>query len=228
MNSPRRRTTVGQAALAALVCAVALGVAATRSSAASTQKPMQMDMSGMVTHRQLAFRNTMRVLWEEHVTWTRLAIVSFAGGLPDLPATERRLLQNQADIGNAVKPFYGVAAGNRLTALLRQHILEAVQVLVDAKAGNQTALAADLKRWTHNANEIAAFLHAANPHNWPLGEMRLMMHRHLALTTDEAVAELQGKYRQSVRSYDAVEREILGMADMLSIGIIHQFPGRFS
>ena len=81
----------------------------------------------------------MRKLWEDHITWTRLAIVSFAGGLPDLQATEARLLANQVDIGNAIKPYYGRTAGNRLTALLKEHILGAVALLQAAKSGDQTA-----------------------------------------------------------------------------------------
>jgi hypothetical protein len=96
------------------------------------------------------------------------------------------------------------------------------------KAGHSHALNADLERWYANANTISAFLHRANPHNWPLRAMRAMMHRHLKLTTDEATAELSGKYAASVAAYDRVEREILGMADMLSTGIIHQYPRRFS
>jgi hypothetical protein len=58
-----------------------------------------------------------------------MVIVDFAAGLPDLQTAEARLLRNQTDIGNAVKPFYGAAAGNKLTSLLRTHILEAVPVL---------------------------------------------------------------------------------------------------
>ena len=86
-----------------------------------------------LTARQLAFHDAMRKLWEDHITWTRLAIVSFAGGLPDLQATEARLLANQVDIGNAIKPFYGRTAGNRLSALLKAHILGAVALLQAAK-----------------------------------------------------------------------------------------------
>ena len=82
----------------------------------------------------------MRKLWEDHITWTRLAIVSFAGGLPDLQATEARLLANQVDIGNAIKPYYGRTAGNRLTALLKEHILGAVALLQAAKSGDQAAI----------------------------------------------------------------------------------------
>ena len=226
-DSQRSRVRLSVAA-AVLLCAAMLAVAPWRSAGAQAETRTHMDMSGAVTARQLAFRNSMRVLWEQHVAWTRLAIVSFNGSLPDLAATEARLLRNQVDIGNAVKPFYGRAAGNQLTALLRRHILIAVDILADVKGGHQHALNGDLKRWYTNANQISAFLHKANPHNWPLHAMRAMMHRHLKLTTDEAVAELSGKYPASVAAYDRVEREILGMADMLSTGIIKQFPHRFS
>jgi hypothetical protein len=214
--------------VAVLAAVLTLVFSAHRSAGATTDRHMHMAPTAAVTSHQLAFRNQMRVLWEQHVTWTRLAIVSFAGGLPDLATTEQRLLRNQRDIGQAIAPFYGDAAGRRLTVLLRHHILIAVDILVDVKAGNQATLAADLQRWNRNANQIAAFLHQANPANWPLDEMRRMMHRHLALTTQEAVAQLGGDYRASVRAYDAVEHEILGMADMLSSGIIAQFPGRFA
>ncbi len=61
----------------------------------------------------------MRRLWEDHITWTRLAVISLISGSPDTNATVARLLRNQADIGNAVKPFYGKAAGNALTGELR-------------------------------------------------------------------------------------------------------------
>jgi hypothetical protein len=228
----RRRLTMAVGLLAA---AAVIGIAVGKTADAQTHRAARgshaaatMDMSGMVTARQLAFRNAMRVLWEQHVAWTRLAIVSFAGNLPDLAATEARLLRNQHDIGAAVVPFYGRAAGHRLTGLLRQHILIAVAILGDVKSGNSAALARDNAAWYANANRIAAFLHAANPHHWPLAALRRMMHRHLKLTTNEAVAELTGKFAASVHDYDMVEHEILGMADMLSTGIIAQFPGRFS
>jgi hypothetical protein len=226
-DSQRSRVRLSVAA-AVLLCAAMLAVAPWRSAGAQAETRTHMDMRGAVTGRQLAFRNSMRVLWEQHVAWTRLAIVSFNGSLPDLAATEARLLRNQVDIGNAVKPFYGRAAGNQLTGLLRRHILIAVDILADVKGGHQHALNGDLERWYANANQISAFLHRANPHNWPLPALRSMMHRHLKLTTDEAVAELSGKYPASVAAYDRVEREILGMADMLSTGIIKQFPHRFS
>ena len=124
----------------------------------------------------------MRKLWEDHVIWTRLAIVTFADGSAGFDATASRLLQNQTDIGDAVKPFYGSAAGNRLTALLHDHMTIAVELLQDAKAGDQAAFDAAKTRWYANANDIADFLSAANPRFWPRATMRAAMKTHLDQT----------------------------------------------
>ena len=97
------------------------------------------------TAAQVAFHDQMRKLWEDHVTWTRLAIVTFADGSAGFDATAGRLLQNQADLGDAIKPFYGEAAGDQLTALLRDHITIAVEVL---QAANNVVSAAYLDQRT--------------------------------------------------------------------------------
>ena len=179
------------------------------------------------TAAEAAFQAEMRRLWFEHVEWTRLAIVDFASGSPGLKATLNRLLQNQNDIGDAVKPFYGKAAGQKLTALLREHILIAVDVLKAAKSGNKAATNRQLARWNANADVISAFLSKANPKNWPEAAVRSMMREHLALTTSEAVARLQGRWASDVKAADAVEKAMLHMADTISAGIVAQFPARF-
>jgi hypothetical protein len=179
------------------------------------------------TSKKLALHDAMRKLWEDHITWTRLAIVSFADGLPDLSATEQRLLRNQTDIGNAIKPYYGRAAGNRLTALLKQHILGAVALMTAAKSGDDAEIEKASASWYANSNQIADFLHAANPHNWSKRAMRSMMKMHLDQTLSEAQNRLTGHYAADIRDYDAVHRHILVMADELSTGIIKQFPRRF-
>src|SRR5262249_48396952 len=152
-----------------------------------------------LSHKQLAFHDGMRKLWEDHVTWTRLAIVSFAADLPDLSATETRLLRNQTDIGNAVKPYYGKQAGNQLTALLKQHILGAVALLQAAKAGDQAQIKQASDAWYVNAKQIADFLHKANPHNWPRADLRAMMKTHLDQTLDEATHRLTGNFPADIR-----------------------------
>ena len=173
------------------------------------------------------FHDAMRKLWEDHITWTRLVIVSLANDLPDSGPTVQRLLQNQDDIGDAIKPFYGDAAGEQLSALLRDHILIAAEILQAAKNNDSTALNDAVARWYANADDIAVFLNSANPENWPLDEMKAMMREHLDLTLQEAVAYLHGDHAASIAAYDQIHLQILGMADMLSDGIIKQFPSKF-
>lgn len=179
------------------------------------------------TNAGCELRAAMRKLWEDHITWTRLYIVSAVAGLPEKEATAVRLMQNQVDIGNAVKPFYGDAAGSKLTALLKDHITRTAAVLDAAMSGDQSALAKANAEWYANADEIATFLNAANPENWPLGTMKAMMKEHLDLTLAEAVAHLKKDYKADVEAYDAVHRHILSLADALSAGLVQQFPAKF-
>jgi hypothetical protein len=192
--------------------------------------PSHADAHG-ATATRTAFHDAMRKLWEDHIVWTRQFIVSAAteeDNLPDIGPTVDRLLANQTDIGNAIKPFYGEAAGDALTALLREHILTAADIVAAAKAGDTAAVEAAVAAWYANADEIATFLSEANPKHWPLDEMKAHMQSHLDLTLEEAVARLEGRYADDIAAYDKVHADILEMADMLSAGIIAQFPGKFA
>lgn len=194
-------------------------VAAGRTSAAPSPH------AGMA--KQFAFREAMRKLWEDHVVWTRQFVVSAVADLPDKAAATERLLRNQADIGDAVKPFYGDAAGQRLSALLREHITVAAELVAAVKAGDKAKSEDAGQRWNANADEIATFLSGANPKAWPAAEMKKMMREHLELTTVEVAARLRGDWAADVAAYEKIHTQILHMADMLSAGIISQFPQKF-
>ena len=180
-----------------------------------------------ITRTELVLRRDMRQLWEDHIVWTRLAIISLTTDAPDTEATVGRLLANQSDIGNAVKPFYGKAAGDKLTAELRQHILIAADLVAAARAGDQAKLADAQTRWQQNADVIASVLHSVNPRFWKLATMKAEMRMHLTLTTEEAVARLKGDWKADVAAYDRIHRHILHMSDLLSAGLVKQFPKRF-
>ena len=223
---PLRTLSLGLTGLIALVAAVvALGVSG--GDDALAVKNAAHGTKGKISGKELALRNDMRRLWEDHVTWTRLAVISLTTDSPDTEATVGRLLENQTDIGDAIKPFYGDAAGQKLSGLLRDHILIAADLIAAAKADDASAIADAQERWTANADEIAAFLAAANPRFWPGDEMKAMLHEHLRLTTDEVVARLQADWAADVAAYDAIHLQALEMADMLSTGIVNQFPKRF-
>jgi hypothetical protein len=205
--------------LVAIVGALALGATAGTGAAPARD--------ATVSARAAAFSGAMRSLWEAHGTWTERAIVDFVGGLPDTNLVIARLLQNQVDIGNTVKPYYGRKAGNQLTALIKGHINAAVAVLEAAKSGNTDAVASAKKAFYANGNKVARFLHTANPHHWALGAMKTMMRVHLNQVVALAVDQLVSHYGAAIKLYDVYIGHILDMADMLSMGIEQQFPNRF-
>jgi hypothetical protein len=171
-------------------------------------------------------RLALRKLWSDHVIWTREYIVAAVAGTPDADAAAGRLLGNQEDIGAAIVGYYGQAAGDRLTDLLKQHIMIAVDLVGAAKSGDQAAFATHDARWTANIGEIAAFLSGANP-NWPEKDVLDLLALHLKLTKDETVARISGDWAADVKAFDDIFTEILVVADTLHDGLVAQFPDRF-
>ena len=167
-----------------------------------------------------------RKLWSEHVFWTRNLIISDIEDLPDKEAVLQRLLKNQDDIGNSIKPYYGEKAGNQLAKLLREHILIAVKVVDAAKKGDTKALEANNQKWYQNANDIATFLSNANP-NWSKTELKQMLDTHLQFVTKEVVARLKKDWKANIAAIDEGEKHMLKFADILANGIIEQFPNKF-
>jgi hypothetical protein len=212
------------ASIVGVAAAATAGLWAVRSpsDAEAAVKPAK-----KISIAQLALHDAMRKLWEDHVTWTRLYIVDVVEDSPEAEATAGRLLQNQVDIGDAIKPYYGDAAGSQLTALLQEHILIAADLLAAANAGDEQGVKEATDRWYANANDIAAFLASANPESWPLVHMQHMMKEHLDGTLAEAVANLSRDFEADLAAYDAVHLQILEMADMLTDGIVAQFPKDF-
>jgi hypothetical protein len=193
---------------------------ATTSSAAQKKGP--------AVHSEAAamLKQDMRKLWTDHVVWTRDYIVAAVGDQPDAQAAAGRLMKNQEDIGNAVAKYYGAAAGQQLTTLLKEHISIAVDLIKAAKASDKAGQQAADTKWHQNATQIAEFLSKANP-NWPRATLVDMMNKHLSTTTEEVVARLTKKWDDDVRAFDAVYDHILHMSDALADGIVKQFPDKF-
>ena len=209
----------GRTASTALGLAVLLVVAASPAAAVPQAPPQQAAAT--------ALRQDMRKLWTDHVIWTREYIIAAVGDQPDAQAAAARLMKNQEDIGAAVAGYYGKPAGDRLTALLKDHISIAVDIIKFAKAGDKASQQQANTKWLRNAEDIADFLSKANP-NWPRAVLVKMMNMHLSTTTDEVVARLTKNWDADVRAFDAVYEHILAMADALSDGIIKQFPEKFA
>lgn len=213
----RKRQLGGFVAFAA---AVALAIGAPAPAADKTTKG-----AAMVSQPEL--QDAMRMLWEEHIVYTRNFIISTLGGLEDAGPIAERLLRNQDDIGNAVKPFYGEEAGKKLTGLLREHILIAADIVTAAKSGDNAKVGKDQERWKKNADEIAVFLGGANPKNWPVQTLKDLLYKHLDYTTAEVVSRLKKDWAADIKAYDQGHAHMLMFADALTDGIVKQFPDEF-
>ena len=182
--------------------------------------------SETVTDAELDLRLMMRKRWEEHVIWARCYIISLAANLKDREATVARIRANQHDIGRAITPFYGDAAGTTLTALLLEHIEQAAPVFKAIKAGD-AALAEDAeRRWYANGDQIATFLSGINPF-WPEKETQDMWYEHLRLSQNEAERRLSGDFVGDILEFDEALSQIIAFSDVLSDGIVRQFPDQF-
>ncbi len=210
-----------------IILAVALAVAGALFFPAPVRAAAHQKMDKVVyTQSVVDLRNTMRKLWEDHIEYTRNFIISALGGLEDTGKIAERLLRNQDDIGNAIKPIYGEEAGKKLASLLRDHILIAADIVTAAKAGNDEGVAKGEKKWQQNADDIAAFLGSANA-AWPVQTLKNMLYMHLALTTTEVVSRIKKDWAADIEAYDKGHAHMLMFADMLSDGIIKQFPEKF-
>lgn len=179
-----------------------------------------------ISQAALNLNNQMRELWEQHGAWTRMAIMSIVFNLPDEQATLRRLLRNPSDFADALLPFYGKRNAREFDRLLTDHLPIAADLVRAAQAGNARRVEQLDRRWHQNAREIAAFFARINPF-WSERRWRDMLFEHLRQVTQEAVTMLQGQFERSVRTYDAIETQSLGMADEMWRGIVRQFPRRF-
>ena len=207
------------------------------------------------TDQMWSLKAALRRLWTDHVVWTRMYIISAVAGAPmsehltalldglvgkvatplggvvsllsNGDAAAVRLLKNQEDIGNAVVAFYGEAAGSKLTDLLKQHILIAVDLVAAARSGDEHKFQQEDAKWTRNAEEIADLLSGANP-NWPKADVVDLLAQHLNLTKQETTARIKADWSNDIDMFDQIVTEILTLSDVLSDGLIKQFPDRFS
>jgi len=171
---------------------------------------------------QMNLMNGLRKLWMEHVFWTRLFIISAVSDLPDLNQVTKRLLRNPSDFADVLEIYYGKDKADTFRSLLEDHLKIAASIVSNAKTGNTKAVDQFTKKWYDNADSIADFLASINPY-WDKDSWIQMLHEHLKLTMDEAVARLGGESIKDILLFDMVEEQALAMADMMTEGMIKQF-----
>lgn len=207
----------------ALVCLISYsGFTANRDS-------QMKSLADSTSVKQTAVELTVNMhnLWDDNAAWTRTVLLCFVDDLPGTNQATKRLLQNQAEIGNSLKPYYGVEAGRKLTLLLNNHIQISAEMVYAAKSKNKTLLEAANKQWHANAEEISQFLSSRNP-DWSFRDMKEMMNKQIILITDQVQQRMNKNYDADIAAYDKAHSEILKMSVIISTGIIKQFPEKFT
>ncbi|WP_025783302.1 hypothetical protein [Sporosarcina sp. D27] len=169
-----------------------------------------------------SLKSSMRLVWEQHVYWTRMTIISLVFSLPDVNSTTKRLLQNATDMGDLLKPFYGNKIADMYSNLIREHLIIAAELVKAAKVGNQKEVTALERKWYENGEDVAKFLNTINPFI-SRDEFQKMWFEHLALTKQEAVFMLQNDFESSIAVFNIIEKQALEMADTITTGIAKQF-----
>jgi len=212
----------------AMLIAITVLFAVVSMTTVSSAKTMKGKRAGkmMLTKSAVELRMDMRKLWEDHIIYTRNYIISALADLEDVGKIAERLLKNQDDLGNAIKPYYGDEAGNKLSALLRDHIVIATEVVKAANMGNNEELTKSQKKWYGNADDIAVFLSGANP-NWPKQALTDTLYKHLELTTNEVVSRLKKDWAADIEAFDKGHLHMLAFADTVTEGVVKQFPKKF-
>lgn len=167
-------------------------------------------------------RDYFRMLWEQHVYWTRMTVMAIIDDLPDTQQIQQRLLRNPVDFANALLPFYGEDTAREFGQLLTDHLTIAAELVKAAKAGDNNAVKEINQRWHDNASQIAELLGSINPY-WTVEDWSAMMDEHLQLLSDNVVLSLEKKFEDSVTGFDDIELQALEMADMMAEGIAMQF-----
>ncbi|CAM3308748.1 glycosyltransferase [Paenibacillus lupini] len=222
-QNKRWKTTVIAAAMAlSLSLAPANGWAASQAGQASEHGAHRICLNPAAEK----LKADLRLLWIDHAVWTRNTMISMLAGLEDTKPVLNRLLRNQQDIGNAIKPYYGEEAGNKLAELLKEHIVLAGKIIEAAKNNNKKDFEKFNKEWNRNADDIAKFLSGANP-NWAYTDLKQMMDKHLDLLAGNLTARLAKDWEKDIAAYDAGQAHLMMLSDTLAEGIVKQFPDKF-
>lgn len=159
-------------------------------------------------------KSVLRKLFTDHGVYTAFVLKSIVDCTNDTQVFLNRLLINQKDIGDQLKPIVGESAGNKVTTVLTNHIKLAGDVITAATTGDKT-LNNKIALLFNNSDQVAATLTSLNPDKLPYEITQEAFHIHNQFVIDMTLARLSGDFLQEQRLYDAYYNELLQMSDLI-------------
>ncbi len=189
--------------------------------------PTETNESTTVPIKVVATKAALRDLWVGHIFWVRsVADARSASNTARALASQQQVVTNARAIADAIEPYYGEAASDRLFELLAGHwgaISDYIEATLDSDNSGEKAAAS---RLTANAGDIAAFLAAAND-NWPVDTLRGLLTAHGAHHVQQIEQLVAKQYEQEAITWTAMKDHMYVIADALATGIAAQFPEKF-
>lgn len=207
------------------VTAIVSGIVSLIVSGSISYAQNEMEAVAPSSQSAITFRLALRELWQYQVTWTRSYIVSVLSNLEDVAVVKDKLIKNQEKIGDAVKPYYGGTAGDRLAVLLREHIVIATEIVKVSANVEELKKAQDKGR--ENADAIADLLSKARNPYWDKQFIKDTFYKHLEYVTKQVDYRLNKEWVLEINAYDDGLKHVLMIADLLAEGIVRQFFDRF-
>lgn len=163
-------------------------------------------------------KSTLRKLFTDHGVYTAFVLKSIIDDVsPDVFL--KRLLVNQKDIGDELKPLIGNTKGNLITKLLTEHIKLAGEC-IKAAAKHDKQIQKKLNMLFKNSDQVAAALSSINPQKLPYDITQEMFEIHNNFVVDMAMARVAKDYKKEQILYDAYYNELLDMSDHIYLALL--------
>ena len=135
-------------------------------------------------------------------------------------------MQNPRDFEAALRTFYGNDNASALSDLMLDQLNIATD-LVNAMINADAEAQADAeRRWNENADEIASFLHSINSY-WSEADLRTIFRSNLDLLKQLVSDMMARNFEASNDTFTNLERQAMELADVMTQGIVRQFPQFF-
>lgn len=204
-----------------LVLAAMLLVTASPSLAKEKMKVMK------ETPKAVEMREALRDLWQGHIFWVRnVVLTAKSGDVEAAKVAEESVVKNARAIADAVIPFYGKDAADKLFGLLAGHYGAVKEYMTVVYSGNTAGKDAAVDKIKKNAVEIAAFLSSANP-NWPKETLVSLLYAHGGHHIAQIDAFNDKNYSSEAQTWVAMKNHMNMVADALGKGLAKQFPQKF-
>jgi hypothetical protein len=177
--------------------------------------------------KAVELREALRDLWVGHVFWVRNVVLTTKLGDTDAAkVAEQNVVTNARAIADAVIPYYGKAAADKLFGLLAGHYGAIKEYMTASFAGDNAKKNASVDKIKKNATEIATFLSSANP-NWPKETLVSLLFAHGGHHIAQIDAINKKDYSSEAQTWESMKNHMYMIADALGNGIVKQFPKKF-